>query len=268
MANSKISALSSKATPVGADTLYIVDSSDTSSKKTTLLAAMAMSGPALTAPTITTSIKPTSDDGAPIGDTTHNFSDLFLATGAVINYQNGNVVLTHTSGVITMGTGDLRITTAGTNAASVVTVGGTQTLTNKTITAPTISDVSQSGLIRRAQGAPAAKTTSTTLTGAEVIGGIITVNQGGGAASALQLPTGSNIEAAISPALATGDSFDLSIINISTVGAEDASVTTNTGLTLVGDMNFSANDAVTARSSGILRFRKTASNTFSVYRLA
>lgn len=82
---------------------------------------------------------PFTDDTVALGDATHNFSDLFLASGAVLNYANGNVVLTHTSGVLTMGTGDLRITTAGTNAASVVTVGGTQTLTNKTLTSPAIN---------------------------------------------------------------------------------------------------------------------------------
>lgn len=81
---------------------------------------------------------PTSDDGAALGDTTHNFSDLFLATGAVLNYANSNVVVTHTSGILTMGTGDFRVTTAGTNTASVVTVGGTQTLAAKTLTTPVI----------------------------------------------------------------------------------------------------------------------------------
>ncbi len=88
----------------------------------------------LTSPTITTKVSPTSDDGAPLGDTTHNFADLFLATGAVINYQNGNVAITHSSGILTMGTGELRITTPGTNSASVATIGSTNTFTNKRIT--------------------------------------------------------------------------------------------------------------------------------------
>jgi hypothetical protein len=82
---------------------------------------------------------PATDDGAALGDTTHNFSDLFLATGAVLNFNNGNVVVTHSSGILTVGTGDVRITTAGTNSASVVTVGGTQTLTGKTLTSPTLT---------------------------------------------------------------------------------------------------------------------------------
>ena len=37
-------------------------------------------------------------------------------------------------------TGEIRASTAGTNDSSVVTVGGTQTLTNKTLTAPVINN--------------------------------------------------------------------------------------------------------------------------------
>jgi hypothetical protein len=84
-------------------------------------------------------LEPASDDGAALGSTSKNFSDLFLASGAVVNFANSNVVVTHSSGILTMGTGDFRVSTAGTNAASVVTVGGTQTLTNKTLTSPTMT---------------------------------------------------------------------------------------------------------------------------------
>lgn len=83
-------------------------------------------------------IAPSTNDGAALGDATHNFSDLFLATGATINVANGNWVATHSSAILTVGTGDLRVTTAGTNTASVVTVGGTQTLAAKTLTTPVI----------------------------------------------------------------------------------------------------------------------------------
>lgn len=93
----------------------------------------------LTAPTITTSIVPTSDDGAALGDATHNFSDLFLASGALIKFASTNVVITHTSGILTMGTGEFRITTPGTDATSVPTLGSTSILTNKTLTSPTIN---------------------------------------------------------------------------------------------------------------------------------
>lgn len=96
-------------------------------------------GLTIPAPLVSTSIRPATDDGAPLGDTTHNWSDLFMATGGVINFANGNWVATHSSGILTVGTGDFRITTAGTNAASAVTVGGTQTLTSKTLTSPTMT---------------------------------------------------------------------------------------------------------------------------------
>lgn len=76
---------------------------------------------------------PLASDGAPLGGTANQWSDLFLASGAVVNFANGDAAITHSTGVLTVGTGDLRVTTAGTNAASAVTVGGTQTLTNKTI---------------------------------------------------------------------------------------------------------------------------------------
>jgi hypothetical protein len=47
-------------------------------------------------------IYPTSDDGAALGDTTHNFSDLFLASGAVVNFANGNATITHASNTLTV----------------------------------------------------------------------------------------------------------------------------------------------------------------------
>lgn len=112
----------------------------------TFVGASTASAWVLTSPTITTKISPTSDDGAPLGDTTHNFSDLFLASGAVINYANSNVVLTHTSGVLTLGTGNLIITTAGTASGSVVTTDGTQTQTNKRIN-PRVGTVADAATI-------------------------------------------------------------------------------------------------------------------------
>jgi hypothetical protein len=89
--------------------------------------------------TVNTNLVPDANDGAGLGTATLSFADLFLATGGVLNFANGNWVATHSSGILTVGTGDLRVTTAGTNAASVVTVGGTQTLTGKTLTSPTVN---------------------------------------------------------------------------------------------------------------------------------
>jgi hypothetical protein len=91
---------------------------------------------------------PVVDDGATVGSTTFKVSDLFGADGFTINFNNSNWVATHTSGILTVGTGDLRITNNfDANAASVVTRGGAQTLTNKTLTTPTINGATLSGAI-------------------------------------------------------------------------------------------------------------------------
>lgn len=80
-----------------------------------------------------TAMSPITNDGFALGSTTLQWSDLFLASGAVLNFANGNSVVTHSSGILTVSTGDLRVTTAGTNAASVATLSGTQTFNNKII---------------------------------------------------------------------------------------------------------------------------------------
>lgn len=86
-----------------------------------------------------TALSPAVDGGNSLGTTALGWQNLFGNTGFVFNIENGDWVATHTAGILTVGTGDLRVTTAGTNSASVVTVGGTQTLTSKTLTSPTLT---------------------------------------------------------------------------------------------------------------------------------
>ena len=105
--------------PGSTDTLVGRDTSDTLTNKV------------LTSATITTKLNPTTNDGAPLGDTTHQFSDLFLAEGGVINWDNGDATLTQTNNVVTLAGATLETSTVGTTTNSVVTVDGTQTLTNK-----------------------------------------------------------------------------------------------------------------------------------------
>lgn len=113
------------------------------------------SAAAITGTTITanTGFLPDTDGGAYLGQPTQAFSNLYLDTTATINFDNGNAVITHSSGILTVSTGDLRVTTAGTNSASVVTVGGTQTLTAKTLTSPAITTATLSGTQLLAEGA-------------------------------------------------------------------------------------------------------------------
>ncbi len=117
------------------------------------------------------------------------------------------------------------------------------------------------------QGAPAAKTTSGLLTAANLLAGIVTVAQGAGAASAQQLPTAGNLDLAL-PDAEANSCFDFSVINTSTVDAEDASLTTNDGWTLVGSMDLPAHSGITLPSSGRFRARKTGAAAWTLYRIA
>jgi hypothetical protein len=106
------------------------------------------------------------------------------------------------------------------------------------------------------QVAPTAKTAAATLTAAELATGIITYT---GAAVALTVPLGADLDAAFT-SMKVNSSFDFNIINIG--GTNAATVTANTGCTLVGVAAVSANTACT------WRVRKTADATYVFYRIA
>jgi len=138
----------------------------------------------------------------------------------------------------------------------------------ETGTAPVIVNFPTPGLAPVNQGAPTAKTVSATLTAAELLTKLLTVNQGAGAASALQLPTGTALDTAL-PSFANDDAFMFSIINISTVDAEDASITVNTGVTIVGNADIPAYSAAgSLNSSGRFLLRKTGTATWVCYRIS
>lgn len=88
--------------------------------------AIIAAGITATTSMISNLFEPVTNGAGTLGNTSFGFSALHLSTGGVINIAAGNWVATHTSGVVTITTGDLRITTEGTNAASVMTLGGTQ----------------------------------------------------------------------------------------------------------------------------------------------
>lgn len=161
------------------------------------LTSLGASGVALTSGTITglTSLTlasgaatPATNDAAALGTASLSWADLFLASGATINIANSNWVATHSSGILTVGTGDLRVTTAGTNAASVVTIGGTQTLTNKTLVAPALGTPA-SGVLTNATGLPI----STGVTGL-----------GTGIATFLGTPSSANLASAVTNETGSG----------------------------------------------------------------
>ena len=106
------------------------------------------------------------------------------------------------------------------------------------------------------QVTPTAKTAVATLTAAELATGIITYT---GAAVALTMPLGADLDVAF-PSMKVNSCFDFYIINIG--GTNAATVTANTGVTLVGVAAVAGNTACN------WRVRKTADATYVAYRVA
>ena len=69
-------------------------------------------------------IIPITTDGSSLGSVSHNFSDLFLDSGAVINLDGGDVTLTHSSNKLTLGGGSLEVD--GGIAIDNITIDGTE----------------------------------------------------------------------------------------------------------------------------------------------
>jgi hypothetical protein len=86
----------------GSTEVQILDASSAQTLTNKTLTSPALTSAVLTSPTITTGITPTSSDGAGLGTGTLMFADLFLASGGVVNFNNGNVTLTHAAGKLTM----------------------------------------------------------------------------------------------------------------------------------------------------------------------
>jgi len=134
-------------------------------------------------------VAPGADDGTALGDANQRWSDLFLAEGGVINFDNGDVTITQTGNVLavagTTGTSFVgNITASGVVSASGGFVGDGSGLTG--LTAAAISTYNTSGDNRiitsvnssTVQGEANLKFDGSTLdlTGDAVISGDLTVN--------------------------------------------------------------------------------------------
>jgi len=69
-------------------------------------------------------IAPVTDDGIALGTTALRFSDLFLAEGGVINWDNGDATLTQVGDVVTLAGATLTLSSGLTNALSITANGG------------------------------------------------------------------------------------------------------------------------------------------------
>lgn len=222
-----------------------------------------------------------------IGGATSGDGGLASLTGGAGTAGNANGGLSRAVGGAGQGTGTggLAQLTAGAsgagatgNGAQAQVTGGASLATNGNGGAVVLAGGAKAGtgvggmIIKRSvelvnQGTPTAKTVSSTMTAADLLAGIVTVAQGAAGASAQQLPLATAMDTAF-PDAAAGDAFDFSMINTSVTAAESASITTNTGWTLVGDMDVQANSAVTTKSAGRFRARKTGTGAWTLYRLS
>lgn len=66
----------------------------------------------------TGAIVPASNDGGALGSATLSYSDLFLASGAVVNFNNGNVTITHAANTLTFSGATVGFLFANTTAPS------------------------------------------------------------------------------------------------------------------------------------------------------
>lgn len=159
--------------------------------------------------------------------------------------------------------------------ATTAAAGSFTTVTTPTVTtagtlalngtgASGIVNIATNGVVRQSydasgvpfvkQGAPTSKAAAATLTAAEITAGIV---QYTGAAAAITLPTAATLDAYY--AVAVDMAFDVSFVN---TGTGAATITANTGVTLVGAA------AVTNGTSSRWRLRRTAASTWIAYRLS
>jgi hypothetical protein len=141
-------------------------------------------------------------------------------------------------------------------ATIVVESTGSQQVYFEVGTAP---QVQQGRLNNQVQGDPTNITDggSMAFTPAALLSGIVTATPTAG--RNIQLPTGAALDAASE--FAIGDSFDFSLV---TLAAFALTITVNTNVTIVG----APATAGTAGAPARFRVRKTAADTFVVYRIA
>ena len=132
------------------------------------------------------------------------------------------------------------------------------------------TEVLITGLFCKHQGAPTAMTTAATITAAALIGGIITATHTAGATQAYTLPTGALLDAALTSHMVNNSSFDFTIINLSVAAADTITLTASAGITIVGQAIIDAAENYVSwyLGSGTFRVRKTAADTFVVYRIS
>lgn len=155
-----------------------------------------------TSPVFTTGISSpqvlaTANDSGALGASGTAFSDLFLASGAVINFAAGNVTLTHSSGVLTLGGSGAATLALGTNS---LTMTGSIAATGSRVTKGWFTDIESTNAPTVGGVALPTATSTTTFTNKRITPRVLS-------AAAYTTDTGSSIN---------GDTQDMFIVTAQT----------------------------------------------------
>jgi hypothetical protein len=90
--------------------------------------------------TASANFTPTASDGAALGTSSLMWSDLFLASGSVVNWNNGNVTLTHSAGALTLAGGTLAL------GANNLTMTGSLAATGARVTKGWFTDIESTNM--------------------------------------------------------------------------------------------------------------------------
>lgn len=216
---------------------------------------------------------PATNDGAALGSATLSWSDLFLASGAVINFANGDYTITHSSGAL-----------AFSAAANIVTITNTGTSGARTALLLNAVDSAPAGgngtiILARATNTSAAQvdvgriqlSLTTATAGAEFSNIRFSVNSGGALSERLFLnqsnlaPTTNDIIALGTAALSFADLFLASgaLINFSN---GNYTLTHSTGLLAAsGPLVISSATAIPAGGTAGVGYRFSSTSNFGVF---
>jgi len=201
--------------------------------------------------------------GATIAGATGTGGAVTVTGGANANTTNGAGGPVTTTGGAGKGTGAGGEVGIAGGAAAGSADGGAVVVTTGTSGSGIAGNIHLRAKVLGYQGTPETAIGDASLTDAQMLGGILVGTPI--AAAAYTVRTGTQIEAALGGTLATGDSFDLTVINLGGAG-DIITMTAAAGVTFVGSEEID-DDGADIVSSGTFRFVRGAANTFVGYRI-
>jgi hypothetical protein len=183
--------------------------------------------------------------------------------GANANTTNGAGGPVTATGGAGKGTGDGGEVGIAGGAAAGSGDGGAVVVTTGTSGSGVAGNIHLRAKVLGKQGTPETAADTASLTDAQILGGILVGTPTSTATYTMR--TGTQIETALGGTLATGDFFDLTVINLGGAG-DIITMAVASGVTFVGSEEID-DDGADVISSGTFRFVRGASNVFVGYRL-